>query len=156
MDFGETTVPVKFTPKSIFTISEIECPSWATIKAVTVPVRLAVATDANMIPIFFTNTIPLPIFLTQVIVTYRAPLIEDVSFLCMDACAKYDKEKEDADPAASTFLKTILPLLWVANISRVTAVHASTQASLTIVRIYYGTKKNYPNPIAHPHFSRLN
>ena len=96
--FGASTVPVKFYPKSILAINEIESPSWATLKVITIPAGFNGARDAMPEIRFYTSAIPLPLFLTEVIAPYRAPSAEEIFFLCLEAGTKYDAEKDAADP----------------------------------------------------------
>ena len=129
---GKSAVPVKFCPKSILTINEIEAPSWATIKAVTTPVGLNVAKDAIPKVTFLTSAIPLPPFLTEVIAPHRAPSAEDIFFLCLEAGTKYDASKAATDPPSSSSLKTLLPYLWAANKADIASVATSAQISRKI------------------------
>ena len=71
--FGESAIPVKFCPKSILTINEVEAPSWITINAVSTPAGLQGARDAIPVVMHFTSAIPLPPFITEVIAPFNAP-----------------------------------------------------------------------------------
>ena len=130
--FGESAVPVKFCPKSILAINEIESPSWATLKAVTTPAGLEAAKDANPEPKIYTSAIPLPPFLTKVTAPHRAPSAGDIYFLCLEAGEKYDAEKEASDPPASATLKLLLPYLLAANLDDIASVPTSAQVSQKI------------------------
>lgn len=55
-----STSPVRFTPKPILTINEVECPSWATIKTVKEPDTLTVERDITPSLSYFRSTIPIP------------------------------------------------------------------------------------------------
>ena len=130
--FVKSTVPVKFCPESILIINEIESPGLDTLKAVTKPVSLNGTRDANPEPEFYTSAIPLPPFITKVIVPYWAPSAEDIFFLCLETCTKYAAAKEAADHPASTTVKFLLPYLWAANLEDIAAVPTSTQISQKI------------------------
>ena len=58
--FGTSSTPVRFTAKSILTINEVECPSWATIKAIKTPAALKAANTRTPSLSYFTNAIPIP------------------------------------------------------------------------------------------------
>ena len=76
MGFGESAIPVKFYPKSIITINEVETPSWTTINTVSTPAGLQGALDAIPVVTYFTSVIPLFPFITEVITPLRSPTAE--------------------------------------------------------------------------------
>ena len=58
--FGTSATPVRFTPKSILTINEVECPCWATINAVSDEDSLTAAQDATPSLSYYTSAISIP------------------------------------------------------------------------------------------------
>ena len=130
--FGTSATPVRFSPKSILTINEVECPCWATIKAIKTPVALKAAKDATPSLSYFTNAIPISPFLTQVIAPLNSPSASEIFFLCVDACVAYDAARDTTDPPASATLKSLLPFMWAANLYKIKATPTSTQTSTYI------------------------
>ena len=59
--FGSNAVPIRFCPKSILTITEVETPSWTTINSITDTASFDAARDANPTIMHFTNATPSPI-----------------------------------------------------------------------------------------------
>ena len=127
--FGTSATPVRFTAKSILTINEVECPSWETIKDIKTPAALKAANTRTPSLSYFTNAIPTPPFLTQVIAPLTSPSASEIFFRCVDACTAYDAAKDAADPAASTTLKSLLPFLWAANHEKIKPTPTSAQTS---------------------------
>ena len=128
--FGPSAIPIRFCPKSILTVSEVEAPSWTTINAIVDSDGLDAVHNSNPTIMDFANAILLPSFLTEVIAPFSSLTTSKVFFLCTEAGAKYDDVKGANDSPASSSLKTLLPFLWATNKSSINPVQTSNRVSV--------------------------
>ena len=130
---GAQATPLKFKPKSILTINEVEVPSWDTLKKATTTEEVAAARDVNGTATFLASAMPIPPFLTSALISIH-PLSAAKAFVVVcQAAAEFEANKPAEVPSTIPTLKLILPYLWAADHDLISSVPTAPAYATAVI-----------------------